>query len=287
MSRNKTVGEILRNGKLFLKEGNIEAYSLDAELLLMEVTGLTKVQLFTQDDRFLIDEEEARYQRLLDKRRKGTPTQYLLGHCEFMGLDFLVREGVLIPRADTENLVEAVLEIGKKEKLHTLLDMGTGTGCIPISLAHHGKLRTYGVDISPVALDIAKENGKRNHVEVTWIQSNLFEKIPKTLLGKLDGLVSNPPYIPTEDVEGLMTEVKDYEPRLALDGGKDGLDFYRRIIEGSKLFLREQGWIFFEIGYNQASALTELLAEAGFENIEVRQDLAGLDRVVLAKKKLS
>lgn len=285
MSQNKTVGEILRESKLFLKECKIETYALDAELLLMQVAGLTKIQLFTQDHRFLTEEELAHYQSLLEKRKKGTPTQYLLGHCEFMGLDFLVKEGVLIPRPDTEILVEVVLEIGEREGFHTLLDMGTGTGCIPISLAHHGRFSTYGVDISPVALEIAKANGERNSIEVKWVQSNLFENVPRTLVGNLDGLVSNPPYIPTKDLAGLMTEVKDFEPRLALDGGIDGLDFYRKIIEKSKPYLKEHGWIFFEIGYNQAQDLIELFSKAGFEKIEVRQDLAGLDRVVLARRK--
>ncbi len=286
MNQNKTILQAMQEGKSYLKEKGVHNYALDCQLLLQHVTGLSRVQLFTHDNDFLTQEEQKLFESYLYERGYGRPLQYITGHCEFMGLDFLVEDSTLIPRADTEVLVEAILEYAKKEGFHTVLDMGTGSGCIPISLVYYGKLQAYGVDISKDALFIAEKNAKKHNCSITWINSNLFHQVPVDLHGKLDVLVSNPPYIPTADVEELMCEVKDFEPRTALDGGKDGLDFYRRIIDNSKLFLCNKGWIFFEIGYNQGNEVSALLEQAGFTKIEVRKDLAGLDRVVLARKSM-
>lgn len=283
MSRNKTVKIALQEGKNFLKEHQVENFAFECEWLLMDVIGMSRVQLFTQEDRELSDKEEETFYHFLQERKNGKPLQYILGKCEFMGLDFFVNESVLVPRQDTEILVEAVLEYAKKESLTTMLDMGTGSGCIPISLDKYGKLKGYGVDISADALKVARKNAEFHQCSIQWIESNLFFNVPKELIGTLDILISNPPYIPTEDILELMCEVKDYEPRNALDGGADGLDFYRILVKEGKDFLRKEGRIFFEIGYNQAQDVVRLLEKAEFSEIEVRQDLAGLDRVVIAK----
>lgn len=257
---------------------------MDAELLLEKVTGMNKIQRMTEGQTILDEKAAEQYAAFLDERAKGRPLQYILGEWEFMGLPFSVGEGVLIPRADTEILVETILETGERESLRRGLDIGTGTGCIPICLEKLGHMDMTAVDISPKALAFARENNEKNQTHVDFVESDLFTALPDSLF-PLDFIVSNPPYIPAADCEELMTEVRDFEPRNALDGGKDGLDFYRKIIAEAPARLRDGGWLFFEIGYDQREALFALMEEAGFVSVECRQDLAGLDRVVFGQKK--
>ena len=278
--RNKTIAEALREGKQRLQAAGKDAF--DAELLLEKAAGLNRTALFLRGEETLSAETAARYEGFLAERESGRPTQYILGTWEFMGLPFSVGEGVLIPRGDTEILVETILE--KQESLRTILDIGTGSGCIPVSLSHYGKFDSVlAVDISPKALGYAMKNAAANHAEISFYESDLFSNVPVEWKGKLDAIVSNPPYIPKEDIAGLMTEVRDFEPRNALDGGADGLDFYRAIVAESRDWLKQGGWLFFEIGYDQGEALRSLLAEAGYAEIGIRQDLAGLDRVAFGK----
>ena len=278
--RNKTIAEALREGKQRLQAAGKDAF--DAELLLEKAAGLNRTALFLRGEETLSAEAAARYEGFLAERESGRPTQYILGTWEFMGLPFSVGEGVLIPRGDTEILVETILE--KQESLRTILDIGTGSGCIPVSLSHYGKFDSVlAVDISPKALGYAMKNAAANHAEISFYESDLFSNVPVEWKGKLDAIVSNPPYIPKGDIAGLMTEVKDFEPRNALDGGADGLDFYRAIVAESRDWLKQGGWLFFEIGYDQGEALRSLLAEAGYAEIGIRQDLAGLDRVAFGK----
>lgn len=283
MNPNKTVSQILLEAKKSLKQSGAVSYALDAELLLMKVLNFTKTELFTKDTIFLTKKEQEKYEFLIEERKKGVPVQYLLGECEFMGLPFYVNESVLIPRPDTEILVETVLEYYQKKSFQNILDIGTGTGCIAVSIAHYTNMQVYAVDISENALKMAQQNAKINHVNIEFIESNLFLSFPETFHHTFDVIVSNPPYICTEEIENLMTEVKDFEPRLALDGGKDGLFFYREIMEQSQKFLKKNGYLFFEIGWEQAEQVKEMMKLNGFENIEVRKDLAGLDRVILGK----
>ena len=278
--RNKTIAEALREGKQRLQAAGKDTF--DAELLLEKAAGLNRTALFLRGEELLSAEAVARYEVFLAERESGRPTQYILGTWEFMGLPFSVGEGVLIPRGDTEILVETILE--KQESLRTILDIGTGSGCIPVSLSHYGKFDSVlAVDISPKALGYAMKNAAANHAEISFYESDLFSNVPVEWKGKLDAIVSNPPYIPKEDIAGLMTEVRDFEPRNALDGGADGLDFYRTIVAESRDWLKQGGWLFFEIGYDQGEALRSLLAEAGYAEIGIRQDLAGLDRVAFGK----
>ena len=278
--RNKTIAEALREGKQRLQAAGKDTF--DAELLLEKAAGLNRTALFLRGEELLSAEAVARYEVFLAERESGRPTQYILGTWEFMGLPFSVGEGVLIPRGDTEILVETILE--KQESLRTILDIGTGSGCIPVSLSHYGKFDSVlAVDISPKALGYAMKNAAANHAEISFYESDLFSNVPVERKGKLDAIVSNPPYIPKEDIAGLMTEVRDFEPRNALDGGADGLDFYRAIVAESRDWLKQGGWLFFEIGYDQGEALRSLLAEAGYAEIGIRQDLAGLDRVAFGK----
>ncbi|WMI81028.1 peptide chain release factor N(5)-glutamine methyltransferase [Anaerotignum sp. MB30-C6] len=283
MKESKTISQALQEGKERLKAAGKDNYVFEAELLMMDICSLSRVGLFTQGEEGISPQQAKRYESYLSQREGNRPLQYILGQCEFMGLPFFVGEGVLIPRSDTEVLVEGILEVSKQEKIDKIMDVGTGSGCIPICLAHYGKMEAYGVDISPKALDFAKKNGENNKVNVRWIESDLFSAIPDDLKGTFDAIVSNPPYIAKEVIEGLMPEVRDFEPRNALDGGEDGLDFYRSIIADSRHWLRDGGWLFFEIGYDQGQALLSLMEEAGFCKCMLQQDLAGLDRVVFGK----
>lgn len=283
--KNKTIAEALREGKLRLKAAGKEAYAFEAELLLEKAAGLNRTALFLRGEEVLSEEVLTVYEGYLSEREQGRPTQYILGEWEFMGLPFCVGEGVLIPRGDTEVLVETILEKQQAEKFESILDIGTGSGCIPISLGHYGKFeKIMAVDISPKALGYATENAVKNNINIDFYESDLFTNLPAEWKGKLDAIVSNPPYIPKKDIAELMTEVKDFEPMNALDGGEDGLDFYRAIVEQAKEWLVDGGWLFFEIGYDQGEDLRKLLQEFGYTAIEIRQDLAGLDRVALGRK---
>ena len=283
--KNKTIAEALREGKMRLKAAGKEAYAFEAELLLEKAAGLNRTALFLRGEEVLSEEVLTVYEGYLYERETGRPTQYILGEWEFMGLPFSVGEGVLIPRGDTEVLVETILERQQTEKFKSILDIGTGSGCIPISLGHYGKFENImAVDISPKALGYATENAVKNNIKIDFYESDLFTNLPVEWKGNLDAIVSNPPYIPKKDIEELMTEVKDFEPMNALDGGEDGLDFYRAIVEQGREWLKDGGWLFFEIGYDQGEDLRNLLQKSGYTAIEIRQDLAGLDRVALGRK---
>ncbi|WP_458396950.1 peptide chain release factor N(5)-glutamine methyltransferase [Anaerotignum sp.] len=283
--KNKTIAEALREGKMRLKAAGKEAYAFEAELLLEKAAGLNRTALFLRGEEVLSEEVLTVYEGYLSEREQGRPTQYILGEWEFMGLPFHVGEGVLIPRGDTEVLVETILEKQQSEPIKSILDIGTGSGCIPVSLGHYGKFeKIMAVDISPKALGYATKNAAENRVSIDFYESDLFTNIPSEWKGRLDAIVSNPPYIPKKDIAELMTEVKDFEPMNALDGGEDGLDFYRAIVEQGREWLKDGGWLFFEIGYDQGEDLRNLLKEFGYTEVEIRQDLAGLDRVAMGRK---
>ena len=265
-----------------LSSESIPDAKIDARLLLEYVCKTDRNALFLKGDMEVADEESNVYFGLISKRMKHIPLQHLTGEQEFMGLTFLVNKHVLIPRQDTECLVEIVLK-----HMHDgmrILDMCTGSGCILISLLHYSNdCQGVGVDLSEEALKVATHNalvlgnnGIADKMDATFVQSNLFEKVD----GKFDIIVSNPPYIKTEVIDTLMPEVKDFEPMMALDGAEDGLYFYRRIIMDAKEHLNRGGQLFFEIGYDQGEDVSKLMRESGYVNVEVAKDLAGLDRVV-------
>ncbi len=283
LKANRNIAALIQEGKALLLAAGKENARKEAELLLMAATGLTKIQILTEDQREIENEAAQAYAAFLNERAKGRPLQYILGEWEFMGLPFLVGEGVLIPRADTEILVEAVLEKHGQYTFQNGVDIGTGSGCIPISLEHWGALRMTAVDISEKALGYARANNEKNHTTVQFLQSDLLFAIQEDT--QFDFIVSNPPYITKAELPQLMTEVRAYEPMSALDGGVDGLDFYRRILTECIGYLKNGGWVFFEMGCMQGAALMQLMAEHGLQHLELRQDLAGLDRVVLGQKK--
>ena len=258
-----------------LKEAEIGEAQLDARLLLEEVCRTDHNTLLCHGDREVSEAEEEQYRKALEQRAVHVPLQHLLGYQDFMGLRFQVNEHVLIPRQDTEILVEEAMRY-----LHDgmrILDLCTGSGCILLSLLHYSNdCEGTGVDISKEALQVAALNAELLGIKADFLKSDLYEKVT----GKFDLLVSNPPYIERKVIPTLMEEVREYDPYIALDGGEDGLDFYRRIIGGAQDYLKRGGQILMEIGSGQAQAVSELLREAGFKEIDVCRDFAGLDRVV-------
>ncbi len=273
-----TYRKIYENGCAALSAAGIEEAALDARLLLEYVCGTTRNDLLVHGDRPVESEQEEKYLQMIAKRRSRIPLQHLTGEQDFMGLTFQVNEHVLIPRQDTEILVEEVLK-----ELHDgmrILDMCTGSGCILISLLHYSNgCQGVGADISEKALAVACENAKRflgGEGSAVFLQSDLFEHVT----GKYEFIVSNPPYIRSDVIPTLMPEVRDHEPMRALDGAEDGLYFYRRIVADGRAYLVRGGKLYFEIGHDQAEAVSALMRDAGFLEVTVVKDYAGLDRVV-------
>ena len=276
-----TYRECYEKGCHILNEAGIEESTLDARLLLEAACGTDRNDLLAHDEQPVMSQAEEKYLNWIRQRAEHIPLQQLTGEQDFMGLTFSVNEHVLIPRQDTEILVEEVLK-----ELHDrmrILDMCTGSGCILLSLLHYSNdCEGLGVDLSAEALEVAGRNvlkvltpEKAEHAH--FLQSDLFEKVEE----KFEIIVSNPPYIASAEVEKLMPEVRDHEPRMALDGTEDGLHFYRRIIKEAGKHLVNSGMLFFEIGYDQGQAVSELMRTEGYCEVQVVQDYAGLDRVVL------
>lgn len=263
-------------GKEQLQKAGITDAELDARLLLEFICHTDRNALYAHGDQEIEDEKMQDFLQLIEKRAVHIPLQHLTGEQNFMGLDFLVNEHVLIPRQDTEILVEEIMR-----DLHDgirILDMCTGSGCILLSLLHYSNdCSGVGVDVSEDALAVARQNADRlAEKQAVFIQSDLFEKVE----GSFDLIVSNPPYIRSQEIAGLMPEVREHEPHLALDGKDDGLHFYREIIKGAMPHLKRGGQLFFEIGYDQGEAVQAFLAANGYTEIAVVKDYAGLDRVV-------
>lgn len=277
---------LYEQGRDRLQQAGIADAKTDAWYLLSECFSISRMTYLMERETLteFPAEQTDRYEELIARRALHIPLQHLTGEQEFMGYPFLVNEHVLIPRQDTETLVETVLELTAGKADLSLLDMCTGSGCIAISLALQGQGRfthVKGVDLSVEALAVAKENGRRLDVEIEWVQSDMFTRV---LPVKVDVLVSNPPYIRPEVVETLMPEVRDHEPRMALDGGLDGLDFYRILAEHASQVLNPGGYLAVEIGHDQGAEVSELFTKAGLADVFVKKDMAGLERVVAGRK---
>ena len=270
-----TYREAIHLGEKVLSIAGVPDVKTDAWLLFEYVAKIDRNYYYTYIDEEITEQTLAEYECALKKRAERIPVQYITGETEFMGLPFKVNSNVLIPRQDTETLVEEALKVirpGMK-----VLDMCTGSGCIIISIMHFAKeIEGFASDISRHAINLAKENAKMNNVSVTFETGDLFDHIR----GNYDVIVSNPPYIRTEEIPKLMPEVQNFEPVQALDGKEDGLYFYRRIVEEAKEYLNPNGYLLFEIGYDQGKEVSELMENAGYKNVKVIKDLAGNDRVV-------
>jgi len=276
-----TLSDALRNGTDKLKKAGIETAITDALVLLSHVTGRDRAYLYAHGDQTLRGREKEKYFELIEKRMKKMPVAYITGVREFMSLNFFVRPGILIPRPETELLVETVINfVNSYPSLSfRILDVGTGSGCIAISLAYYIKnCRVTAVDVSNAALEVAQLNAERNMVadKIEFLHGNIFE----SLCGrKFDIIASNPPYIPTGDITGLEADVRDFEPAIALDGGMDGMDFFRIIIQEGNEYLNEHGLLILEVGQGQASKVAGLM-EGYFQDIKVYKDLQGIPRAV-------
>ena len=269
--------DLYAKGKERLAEAQIEEAALDARLLLEFVCETDRTTLFAHPEKEVSREQEEQYEELIEKRGQHIPLQHLTGQQDFMGLTFAVNEHVLIPRQDTEILVEEMMR-DLHDGVH-ILDMCTGSGCILLSLLHYSNDTTgVGADLSEEALKVASANAESLGMteRVVFQHSDLFSSIDE----KFDIIVSNPPYIRTDVIETLMPEVRDHDPRMALDGTADGLHFYREIIKESEHYLKRGGQLFFEIGHDQAEDVVTLMQRHGYKEIEVKKDYAGLDRVV-------
>ncbi len=279
--------DLYAQGKSLLEKNEIAEASLDARLLLEFVCETNRTTLFAHPEKEVTAEQQKRYEALILKRSEHIPLQHLTGQQEFMGLTFHVNEHVLIPRQDTEILVEEVMR-DLHDGVH-ILDMCTGSGCILLSLLHYSNDTTgVGADLSSEALKVARANAEKLGIassnpedletesRVRFVQSDLFEALDE----KFDLIVSNPPYIRTDVIKTLMPEVRDHDPHMALDGMEDGLYFYCKIIEESENYLKRGGQLFFEIGHDQAEDVSALMRAHGYKEIEVKKDYAGLDRVV-------
>lgn len=269
--------ELLEEGKHILAQAEIVDAECDAWLLLEHVSGMNRAQFFLHQQDTVPDELEADYRGMLRKRAEHIPLQHLTGTQEFMGLEFQVSPDVLIPRQDTELLVEKLLPHVQGKRV---LDVCTGSGCIAISLAVLGKPEQMdAVDLSEKALIQAGKNAKRLGADVSFYRSDMLDEIN----GRYDVIVSNPPYIASDVVDELMLEVQEHEPRMALDGGADGLDFYRRLLAQAPERLLSGGLLAVEIGYDQRESVMELFREQGFTDVYCDRDLCGNDRVVMGR----
>ena len=292
--RFQTVGQALKNIRKIFKNGGIINSGREAEILLSYFLEMNRSEIYLNFDRVLKDIEKTQLEKRIQQRIEKIPLQYITKHQEFMGMDFLVEKGVLIPRPETEILVDEVIKRLKNYKYSNNLkvaDLGTGTGIIAICIAKFiDNIIIYATDISKKSLQIALKNAQKHECKdkIIFLQGDLFEpfmgKIGKS---NLDGIISNPPYIDSYDFESLPPEIKDNEPKIALSGGIDGLDYYRKIIKKSPQYLKKNGFVALEVGISQAKKVKELiLKENNFnQNIEIVKDYSGIDRVVIAYRK--
>ena len=273
-----TYREAVEFGTKCLTDAGVPDAALDAWYLLQMVCRIERSYYYVHGEEDITQDAQKEYEIAVQKRAEHIPLQYIIGEQEFMGLRFKVNSNVLIPRQDTETLVEQVLKIVKPGM--KVLDLCTGSGCVLISVLKNApELTGVGSDISKTALLVAKENAKMHEVDADWIRSDLFDNITETF----DVIMANPPYILTGEILSLMPEVRDFEPENALDGGADGLDFYRKIAGQVKDYLNPGGYVYMEIGYDQGEAVSELMRNSGFTEVEVIKDLAQNDRVVKGK----
>lgn len=261
---------------------------LDVEIFLQKALGdVDRIYIHLNLNKELTKEQYDEFLGYINDRINGRPVAYIVGNREFMGLDFFVKEGVLIPRPDTETLVEEIIELCKnKNEEINIIDIGTGSGAITVSLAKYiENSNITSLDISDIPLEVGKINAVNNGVDnrIEFLKSDVFTAIKNTEK-KFDIIVSNPPYIPQKDIETLHTQVKDYEPYNALEGGEDGLDFYRQITEESVQYLKQGGILAYEVGHDQAEDVSKIMKHHGYDKIYTKKDIQGIDRVVIGFK---
>jgi len=268
-----------------LEAADVGSPRMNAEVLLMFVLGVHRAYLYAHPERELTQEEEARYSDVLGQRATGMPSQYITGHQEFWGLDFVVSPAVLIPRPETEHLVETVLELAREVPRRKIVDVGTGSGCVALALAHELKnAEVYAVDASPEALEIARANRARLQLDgrVRFLHSNVLQSLAE--VRDFDFVVSNPPYVGFDEADKVQKSVRDFEPRIAVFAGERGLDVIGPLVVQAHTTLKPGGWLAVEIGYSMRDAVLNLLSPTMWEDVRIVPDLQGIPRVVAAKK---
>lgn len=286
------IDQLLQEAVNLLSSNEYSNPNMEARLILSHLLKVDKSYTYAHGDEKVGPDIEAKYMDMVRLRATGYPLQYILKRTEFMGLDFYVEEGVLVPRPDTEILVEYLLDYldGQDKAKKLILDIGIGSGAISLSVANYCKnCHVYGIDIDDIPIRVANINKERLKLDnVDFLQGDLFSPLESMNLEEgFHVIASNPPYIPEKDIDGLQIEVSKYEPRLALSGGEDGLDFYRIISKEASKYLKAGGLLVYEIGHDQAGQVRNILLDEGYENIRIMKDLQGLDRVVSGKIKRS
>lgn len=279
------VAQRVREGEKYLASRGVAEVSANAEFLMAEVLGCGRGTVRASGGRWLSDKQNNYFWELIKHRGRRVPLAYVVGYQPFMGCDIKVTPSVLIPRPETEQLVESVIERARRDSALHIVDIGTGSGCVAVALAVQlSNAMIYATEISPAALTIAEENAISNHVarRVRFLHEDLFKPM-KTSSPWADIVVTNPPYIPSAELLGLDKEVQR-EPFLALDGGKDGLNAIRAIVADAPRMLKPGGWIYMEIGAGQAEKVSRVYAHNGFESVEIRKDLSGRDRIAFARR---
>jgi len=277
-----TIREVLNWTRGYFKDAGITQPRLEAEILLAHALDVDRLHLYLSPDKPLTHDERLRYRTVIQERKSGTPLQHLIGEVTFFGLRFKVRRDALIPRPETEELLERALKLAPRDREIRCVDLGTGAGVIAVCLARFlRQAEVFGVDVSPDALRLAVENAQVNGVEerITFLESNWFDR----LSGRFDLIVSNPPYVSTDEIEALAPEVRLHEPRVALDGGNAGLEKMEALIGDTLDHMAPEGVLLLEIGYGQAEAVVELLREVGLSEAHVETDVAGVERFVVAR----
>lgn len=269
-----------------LEAADVGSPRMNAEVLLMFVLGVNRAYLYAHPERELTAEEETRYNEVLAQRATGMPSQYITGHQEFWGLDFVVSPAVLIPRPETEHLVEVVLELARDVAQPKIVDVGTGSGCIALALAHELKSAdVYAVDVSADALKLARANAARLQLDqrVRFVESNVLEALAGAR--DFDFVVSNPPYVGFDEADKVQKSVRDFEPRVAVFAGEQGLDVIAPLVQQAYRALKPNGWMAVEIGYSMRDAVLALLDPTMWQDVRVVPDLQGIPRVVAARKR--
>jgi release factor glutamine methyltransferase len=286
--------DVVKTATEFLAKSGIEDPSVNAELIVFHGAGIDRLAAY-RDNPDITDEQKMSIDGLLERRVRGEPVQYIIGYMDFLGLTITVGSGVLIPRPETELLVEeATKEVRSRKESDSrhpesntpdslrILDLCSGSGCVSLALAHaFPDAMVFGTEISRIALDYAKKNAEANHIANTiFLHGSLFEPVERQTT--FDLIISNPPYIKTADMKNLQPEIKDWEPREALDGGRDGLDFYRKIFGRTFRFLKAEGCIILELGFDQAAAVSDIARKSGFNIITIVKDFSGTNRILKA-----
>jgi len=294
ISSSKTIGEAFQNTRAILKHAGFTAFESDTEALFGYLLRMNKSDIYIHHARKLTRNEVCQLQGMLDKRLKQVPIQYITHRQEFMGLNFYTQEEVLIPRSETEILVEKVLELlnsNNSPECLKIIDLGTGTGIIAVSIAYYFKnVIVFATDISEKAIGIAQKNAMKHQCmeKITFLSGNLFKVFENRILtNNIDGIVANPPYIPKNEIQFLPDEIKEHEPHIALNGGIEGLDYFLKIIQKSCDYLKKDGFLAMEMGIGQAKKIKKILLqnETYNEKIEIIKDYSGVERVIVAYKK--